>query len=165
MYRTATSHSVLGLVALILSLSVNLPAQTDSPTFRSPADAGRTNRYRTNLIRYNEAWAVRILRTLQSSEATYQVTAGNGNYGTLAELRKQGLIDHVVAAGHRAGYLFRVRVEKFSSESPSSFEVLAVPRKYGRTGRRSFYVNQTGAIVAADRKGEEANAGDDPLDP
>ena len=165
MYRSATVLSVSGLVALILGLSVNLPAQTASRTFRSPADAGRTNRYRANLIRYNEGWAVRILRTLHSSEATYQATTGNGNYGTLAELSKQGLIDHVVAKGHRCGYLFRVKVEKFSSESPPSFQIVAVPRKYGRTGRRSFYVNETGAIVAADRKGSEANAGDDPLDP
>ena len=75
------------------------------------------------------------------------------------------LIDSVLAEGHRAGYLFRVRIERYSTESPASFELVAVPRKYGRTGRRSFYANETGAIVSADRKGGEANAGDDPLDP
>jgi hypothetical protein len=133
--------------------------------FRSPADAGRTSRYRKNLIRYNEACAVRTVYSLLSAEATYQATAGNGNYGTVTELRKENLISSVLAEGHRCGYLFRIRSEKYSSESPSSFEVAAVPRKYGHTGRRSFYVNETGAVVAADRKGSEANAGDDPLDP
>lgn len=153
------------LLALILSFAFTLQAQTGSPVFRSPADAGRTTRYRSNLIRYNEAWAIRVLRTLHSSEATYQATVGNGNYGTLAELREQNLIDQVLARGQRSGYLFRVRVETSSSESPSAFEIVAVPRSYGRTGRRSFYVNETGVIFAADKKGVEANAADDPLDP
>jgi len=78
MYRTVKIPSVLCLVALILTLRANtIQAQTGQPVFRSPADAGRTNRYRPNLM----------------------------------------------------------------------------------------YVNETGAIVAADRKGAEADAGDDPLDP
>lgn len=153
------------ILALILTFGSSLRAQTVSPVFRSPADAGRTARYRSNLIRYNEAWAIRVLRTLHSAEATYQATVGNGNYGTLAELREQNLIDQVLARGHRSGYLFRVRVEKFSSESPSACEIVAVPRVYGRTGRRSFYINETGVIVAADKKGAEANAAADPLDP
>ena len=153
------------ILALILSFTLNLHAQIASPVFRSPADAGRNSRHRSNLIKYNEAWAIRILRTLHSAEATYQATMGNGNYGSLEELGKQKLISPVLADGQGYGYLFRIRVEKFSSESPAAFEVVAIPRKYGRTGRRSFYINETGVIVAADRKGAEAHAGDDPLDP
>jgi hypothetical protein len=165
MNRTATVLSIFGLFVLVLSLSVNLRAQTGPPMFRSPADAGRTSRYRKNLIRYNEACAVKSVYSLLSAEATYQATAGNGNYGSAKELSEENLISSVLAEGHRCGYLFRIRFEKYSSESPSSFEVAAVPRKYGRTGRRSFYVNEKGAIVAADRKGGEAHAEDDPLDP
>ena len=164
MHRTATARSAFFFV-LILSLGLNLHAQIGSPVFRSPADAGRSSQYRNNLIRYNEAWAIRTVRTIFSAEATYQSTAGNGNYGTLEELVKQKLINQVLADGHRYGYLFDVRIEKFSSKSPASIEIVAVPRKYGRTGQRSFYVNETGAIVAADRKGAEAKAGDDALDP
>ena len=164
MCRTTTFASVLGLVTVILTLSINTQAQTGPPVFRSPADAGRTHRYRRNLIRYNEAWAVRTVYTFVAAQAVYANTTGNGNYGTLAELGKDGLIASYLIKG-RHGYVFRVRVEKYSTESPPSFEAVAVPRKYGIPGRRSFYVNETGAIVAADRKGAEAHAGDDPLDP
>ncbi len=159
-----TARFAFSLLLIFIPV-LNLPAQTAAPVFRSPADAGRSSRQRSNLIKYNEAWAVRTLQTLFSAEATYQSTVGNGHYGTLAELVQQGMISKVLGEGHRYGYLFRIRVEKASSESPASLEIVAVPRKYGRTGRRSFYVDETGVVVAADRKGAEANASDDPLDP
>lgn len=105
------------------------------------------------------------LRTLFSGEVTYQQTAGNGDYGTIEELGKEKLIDYVLVEGHRYGYLFRVRREKFSSESQASLEIVAVPRTYRRTGGRSFYMNETGVIHAADKKGAEATLGDDVIDP
>src|SRR5688572_3033265 len=100
MHCTATARSA-AIFALIFSLGLNLHAQTGPPVFRSPADAGRTSRYRNNLIRYNEAWAVRTVHMLFGAEATYQATAGNGSYGTLEELMKQNLISQVLADGHR----------------------------------------------------------------
>jgi hypothetical protein len=100
------------------------------------------------------------LQKLFSAEATYQSTTGNGDYGTLEELRKENLIDYVLAEGHRFGYLFRVRREKRSTESQPSLEIVAVPRTYGRTGRRSFYMDESGVIHAADKKGREAQPGD-----
>lgn len=105
------------------------------------------------------------LRTLFSAEATYQATAGNGDYGTIEELGKQKLIDEVLAEGHRYGYLFRVKLEKRSTESQASIEIAAVPRIYGRTGRRSFYMNESGVIRAADKNGAAADSGDGPVDP
>jgi hypothetical protein len=112
------------------------------------------------IIKDNEAGAFRSLQTLFSSEATYQATTGNGDYGTLDELRKQGLIDQVLVEGHRYGYLFRIRREKRSSESQPSLEITAVPRTYGRTGRRSFYMDESGVIYAADKNGAEATTAD-----
>jgi hypothetical protein len=108
------------------------------------------------LIRHNEAGALRSLQQLFSAEATYQATTGNGDYGTLEELGKAGLVDYVLAEGHRYGYLFRIRREKRSSESQPSLEIVAVPRTYGRTGRLSFYIDETGVTRAADRKVAEA---------
>ena len=101
------------------------------------------------------------LRTLFGAEATYQATTGNGSYGTIEELGKQNLIDYSLAEGHRFGYLFRIRVEKYSPESPSSLEIVAIPRAYARTGRRSFYMNETAEIHGADKKGGEANLNDE----
>jgi hypothetical protein len=163
--RSVVTACCAFILALIIGFTPNLYAQAGPPVFRSPADAGRTSRYRSNLIKYNEAWAVRIVWTLHSAQATYQATVGNGNYGTLEELSKEKLINLNLADGQAYGYRFRIRTEKLSSESPAAFEIVAIPRKYGRTGRRSFYVNETGAMVAADKKGAEANASDDPLDP
>jgi hypothetical protein len=117
-------------------------------------------RQRRSLIRHNEAGAIRNMFTLLSAEATYQSTTGNGDYGTLEELRKEGLIDPVLSEGHRFGYLFRVRREKHAPVSPSIFEIVAVPRTYGGTGRRSFYMNESGEIHAADKRGAVANLRD-----
>lgn len=156
--------TVFVLVVLLLSLSNNLQAQTVQPVqvLTRPAAVVRlTTRQQRRLIRHNEAGAIRTLQTLLSAQATYQATTGNGDYGTIEELGKEKLIDYVLAEGHRYGYLFRVRREKFSPESQASFEIVAVPRSYRRTGRRSFYMNETGVIHAADKNGAEANLGDD----
>jgi len=168
-HGAGSATPVFALVALLLSLGDNLQAQTVQPVqarTRRVAVARRASRQQPgrqqrNLIRYNEAGAIMTLRTLFSAEATYQATAGNGDYGTIEELGKEKLIDYVLAEGHRYGYLFRVRREKFSTESQASLEIVAVPRTYRRTGRRSFYMNETGVIHAADKNGAEANLRDD----
>lgn len=155
---------VFALIVLLVSSGINLQAQTvQAVQAQTSAVAVErlTPRQQRNLIKYNEAGAIRTLQTLLSAEATYQATTGNGDYGTIEELGKQKLIDYVLAEGHRYGYLFRVRREKFSPESPASYEIVAVPRTYRRTGRRSFYMNETGVIHTADKKGAEANPRDD----
>jgi hypothetical protein len=159
--------AILVLAVLFFSPGGNLHAQSIQPahstqTLTGPASVTHlTKRQQRRLIRHDEAGAIRTLFTLLSAEATYQATAGNGDYGTIEELGKQGLVDFVLAEGHRFGYLFRVKPEKFSSESPASFEIFAVPRAYRRTGRRSFYLDQTGVIRYADKKGAEANREDE----
>lgn len=162
------ARATSGLVVLLLSFS-GLQAQAIQATrpvqtLTRPAAVTRlTSRQQRNLIRHNEAGAIRTLFTLLSAEATYQATAGQGSYGTIEELGKEKLIDFVLAEGHRFGYLFRVRLEKFSSESPASFKIVAVPRTYRRTGRRSFYLDESGVIRYADKKGAEANPEDNML--
>ena len=59
----------------------------------------------------NEGSAQQSLRTMSSAEATYQATAGNGTYGSLADLGSQRLIDSVLAGSGttaKSGYLFTV---------------------------------------------------------
>jgi hypothetical protein len=122
-----------------------------------------TARQQRNLIKYNESGAIATLRVLFSAEATYQSTSGNGDYGTIEELGRDKLIDPVLAEGHRYGYFFRIRREKSSTESQASLQIVAVPQSYRRTGQRSFYMNETGVIYAADKHGSEANLEDDVL--
>lgn len=152
------------LIALLIGPTANLQAQTTQRRSQSQANSRRAAQYRNRLIKYNEAGAVNSLHTLFSAEATYQATVGNGNYGTLEELRKENLVNYVLGQGHRYGYLFKVRIEKASSESGAALEIVAIPRIYGRTGKRSFYVNEQGVIHGADKKGAEASIADEPLD-
>ncbi len=159
---TRIVSSVFAIVVLLLCLGITARAQSQQAVpCPTPEPAPLTTRQQRRLIRHNEAGALRTLINLHSAEATYQATTGNGDYGTLAQLRKEGLIDSVLAEGHRFGYLFYVRREKHSSESPqASLELVAVPRTHGKTGRRSFYMDQSGEIHAADKKGAEASPGD-----
>ncbi|HMF57936.1 MAG TPA: hypothetical protein VK619_16455 [Pyrinomonadaceae bacterium] len=150
--------------ALLASFSYDLAGQNTRPTSTRRVHTGTSTKVK-RLISYNESGAVSILRTISSAEATYQSTSGNGNYGTLEQLGDQVLIDSILAKGHRYGYIFKLRIRRASSESAASFVALAVPRKYGRTGLRSFYINETGVMRAADRRGAEATVHDDPLDP
>ena len=56
----------------------------------------------------NEASAISSLRTIHSSEATYQATTGQGTaYGNLAALQGDGLIDaNLGTAKKKSGYNF-----------------------------------------------------------
>ena len=56
----------------------------------------------------NEGSAVASMRTITSAEATYAATTGGGQYGNLAALAGQGLVDGVLggAAGVKSGYSF-----------------------------------------------------------
>src|SRR5438045_6642704 len=54
----------------------------------------------------NEGSAQQSLRTISSSEATYYSTAGNGSYGTVADLVTQQLVDSVLGGGAKSGYNF-----------------------------------------------------------
>ena len=55
------------------------------------------------------------------------------------------------------GYRFEVRVK----EGGKSFEAVANPAEYNKTGRRSFYMNEQGVIHGADKAGGEGT----PTDP
>jgi hypothetical protein len=54
------------------------------------------------------------------------------------------------------GYRFEVRVK----EGGKSFEAVANPVEYNKTGRRSFYMNEQGVIHGADKAGGESTSTD-----
>lgn len=164
-YRHCLAHSIRVFVLVASPLCFVHPfnaqtAKTVPVRTHPPGLARRMARQQLLTIQHNEEGAIKSLQKLLSAEATYRATTGNGEYGTLDELRKQGLINQVLVEGHRYGYLFRIRREKWSPESQPSLKITAVPRSYGRTGLRSFYMNQTGVIYAADKNGAEATSAD-----
>jgi type II secretory pathway pseudopilin PulG len=108
----------------------------------------------------NEGSTLSQMRTIGSMERVYQATNGNGEFGTLEELRSNGSMDSKLANGTYNGYRFTVRVKHATRDTPASYEAVATPLSYGDTGIRSFYIDETGVIRFADKRGAEANAKD-----
>jgi prepilin-type N-terminal cleavage/methylation domain-containing protein len=105
----------------------------------------------------NEASALGALRTIVSSEATYQATAGAGLYGDLAALRNHNLVDVAVGAATiagpgtpKTGFLFSA--ENISGSGAPAFDAKAQPAVHTSasilfaTGSRSFFINEAGVM-------------------
>lgn len=100
----------------------------------------------------NETAAMARLRAIASAEANYGVESG-GEYGTLDQLIQRRYINDP-SSGKLTGYRFEIHVR------PGGFQVTAVPEKFGVTGTRSFYVDETNVIRGADKRGAPATAFD-----
>ena len=109
---------------------------------------------------FTEPHVLRSVRQIHSAQATYQATSGNGNYGSLGDLRQAGLIDEALASGQKYGYAYTLSVKT----SPARFSVMATPRSYRKSGVRSFYVDQVGDIRGADHAGGPATPADPVID-
>jgi hypothetical protein len=70
------------------------------------------------------------------------------------------LVNDHLAAGSAGGYQFRYRIVPSGQDGEESFELAAMPESYGKTGRRSFLLDSSGKIHAADRHGEVATLED-----
>jgi len=100
----------------------------------------------------NETAAMARLRAIAAAEARYQVESG-GEYGTLDQLIQKRYVNDP-SSGKLTGYRFEIRVK------PGGFQVTAVPEKFGVTGTRSFYVDETNVVHAANKQGAPATASD-----
>jgi hypothetical protein len=59
---------------------------------------------------------------------------------------------------------FKADNYKFSMTlTPEGFEVSAVPVEYGKTGKLSFFIDQSGVMRGGDHGGTAATASDDPV--
>jgi prepilin-type N-terminal cleavage/methylation domain-containing protein len=98
----------------------------------------------------NEGSAQSSLRTIHSSEGTYQATVGAGNYGSLAQLSGQNLIDPVLATGGKSGYNFAITpTDLVVGTSPATFYATGVPQVttgVGQTGTRRFGISTDGVM-------------------
>ena len=103
----------------------------------------------------NEAMAKGTLRTIVSAEATYQATEGNGSYGTIDQLVAHGLMAKDVL--EKNGYRIEVTV------SGERFEARAMPLEYGKSGKLSFFVDESGVLRAGDKGGGPATVADSPV--
>ncbi len=149
------SMAVAGLVTNIVSVVVLIPVMVIASIAIPNLLASRRAA--------NEGAALRSLRILHGAEQTYQATMGNGQYGTLADLQKDSLIPPELASGVRAGYRFNVEVVKDKGDGWAGFTATAVPTEYGSTGRRSFFVDESGVLRGEDSNGLEVSQSAPPL--
>jgi hypothetical protein len=103
----------------------------------------------------NEGIAAGILQMIAATEKTYQSSAGKGKYGTLDELVAQKLLTKDFM--DKYGYNFEVTV------MGDQFQAVATPREYGKTGKRSFFVDKSGVVRGDDHGGAPATAADKPV--
>ena len=124
----------------------------------------------------NEGSAQSSMRTIHSSQAVYQATAGNGSFGTLANLLGQNLVDSVLGGGSKSGYTFACPAANVVAAAPgvqSTFFATSVPLDTAavtRTGNRSFVIAEDGILrgkvtdtAAADHAAATTNATWPPL--
>lgn len=144
----------LSLIAAFLLLFIGIPHPTSAQD--------------KNLVSYpsairNERFVIQALRIIHGAEATYQSTAGAGNFGLLAQLGQENLIDNFLASGEKYGYFFTITTQNQTPTVPAAFQVVAVPRLYRKTGVRSFFIDADGTIRGADKQGAPANQNDPPI--
>jgi hypothetical protein len=103
----------------------------------------------------NEGIAMGGLQVISNAETTYQSTAGKGKYGTLDQLVEQKLINKAFL--DKYGYNFDV------TSNGDQFEAVATPKEYGKTGKRSFFVDKSGVVRGDDHGGAPATVADKPV--
>jgi hypothetical protein len=103
----------------------------------------------------NESMAQAALHSIVGAQESYKATGGKGSYGTLDQLTSAGLISKEMWQDR--GYKIDMMV------SGARFEVRAVPLEYGKSGKRSFYVDETGILRAGDLGGGPATISDKPV--
>ena len=89
------------------------------------------------------------MRTISSAEATYQATAGAGQYGTLADLMAKNNVDSVLGQADttaKSGYLFTVNPVGGTPAQFWGFALPATTSGIGQTGTRRFAISEDGVL-------------------
>jgi len=133
-----TQHEIHLPKNLIITMVAGISSATKNP----PSEA-------------NEMIAISMLQMISNAEGTYQSTAGKGKYGTLDNLVEQKLLSRDILEK----YGYRIEV----TASGDQFEAVATPREYGKTGKRSFFVDKTGVVRGDDHDGGPATVADKPI--
>lgn len=97
----------------------------------------------------NEGSAQSSMRTINTAEVTYQATAGNGGWGTLAQLQTVNMVDTVLGAGSKSGYTFSLPAANITTGSSPTYFATAIPSNtlnITRTGHRSFAIADDGIL-------------------
>ena len=99
-----------------------------------------------------EMTAFYTLQRIAAAELTYKNEKKKERFGTLEELIAEELLEK--------DFLDSLEYKVELSASSEKFEATATPKTYGKTGRRSFFIDESGTVRAADRKGQPADSSD-----
>ncbi|HEV2289005.1 MAG TPA: hypothetical protein VGR81_08640 [Candidatus Acidoferrales bacterium] len=120
-----------------------------------------------------EQSAMQTLQNLAQAIDTYQrafgdlpqslVQLGPSKDGVSPSAAK--LIDAGLASGSKNGYTFRYRIVSAPDAASPVYEIAAMPAEYGKSGKRSFLLDQNGKIHAADKHGGVATVDDPTVTP
>ena len=104
-------------------------------------------------IAANEASAVGSMRTINTAEVTYASTYPTVGFATLTQLGGSGgssagagLIDSVLAAGTKSGYVFVATPADASSTGVLTTYTIVGDPQNSQTGQRHFFSDQSGVI-------------------
>ncbi|HZS08317.1 MAG TPA: hypothetical protein VFD58_26015 [Blastocatellia bacterium] len=123
----------------------------DRETYKLVKGQGREFFFNARIsVRENEA--AEWLEEIFGAETVY--FKAKSRFTTLEELLSLGGISKQLANDSESGYRFELKV----AENGQGFTATAVPVRYGRTGRRSFYIDEAGVIRAEDKQGQAATA-------
>jgi hypothetical protein len=115
-------------------------------------------------ISENETCTIAVLRSITGAQMTYQSTSGSGSFGSLKALSSAKLITRSLSGGFQHGYVFTVITTVQTLTKSAGFRILAVPKTYGVTGTRSFYIGMDGVVIGTDKKGKPADENDLPIE-
>jgi hypothetical protein len=103
-----------------------------------------------------ETTALYALNRIRDAERDFKIHKKKERYGTLEELAGEQLLEK--------DFIARLEYKIELNAVGDKFEATATPKNYGKTGRRSFFLDETGTVRAADHKGRPATADDTPVD-
>ena len=106
-------------------------------------------------LQANERIATSTLQSVAGAEASFRADKGGGRYATLDELLSEGLVSKELL--QRYGYTIEL------TASGDKFEAIAIPLEYGKTGRLSYFIDESGVLRAGDHGGGAATIADQPL--
>jgi hypothetical protein len=102
----------------------------------------------------NEMIAMSALGMIAGAEETYKAGPGKGTYGSIEMLANEKLVQKDVF--EKYGYRYDLFV------SGDHYEATATPAEYPKTGKRSFFIDQTGVVRGDDHGGGPASSADKP---
>lgn len=103
----------------------------------------------------NEMIASGVLQGIAGAQEQYKAGPGKGSYGTMQQLAEAKLFPF--EGFDKYGYKYEITV------MGDQFEAVATPKEYGKSGKRSFFVDKSGVVRGDDHGGGPATVADKPV--